>query len=172
MKGNRHVVEKTKQMKNFPSRRTAKRCRSAPLSRSPVPGPWFNLRCCLAPRSHAAMFFLHSRRQQGAFREKTTTMAAMDSAMSRMLRIAMWISGAFWLLSSFVIYLEIFHWHHMTTSFRLNPPPPIPGFPPPRPGGFLISAIVLSIASPPIFISLLILKLVRTPKNHSSPLSR
>jgi hypothetical protein len=59
-------------------------------------------------------------------------------------------------LSWFVIFLEIFRWHHMTTSLHLNPPPQIPGFPPPRAGGFLKSAIALSIASPLIFVGLMV----------------
>jgi hypothetical protein len=69
--------------------------------------------------------------------------------------------GALWLLSWFVIFLEVFRWHHMTTSLRLNPPPPIPGFPPPRAGGFLKSAIALSIASPTVFVALLVLRSLR-----------
>jgi hypothetical protein len=44
-------------------------------------------------------------------------------------RAATWISGSIWLLSWIGIYLEIFYWHHMTPSLRLNPPAQIPGMP-------------------------------------------
>lgn len=74
------------------------------------------------------------------------------------LRLATQIVGALWLLSWFVIFLEVFRWHHMTTSLRLNPPPQLPGYPPPRPGGFLRSAIALSISSPLVCLALLVLR--------------
>jgi hypothetical protein len=74
--------------------------------------------------------------------------------MKMSLRIVMWFTGAAWVLSWLVISLEIFRWHHMTPSLHLNPPVPPPGFPPPRPGGFLIGSILLSIITPPTFILL------------------
>lgn len=78
-----------------------------------------------------------------------------------MLRTARWVTLFLWLLSWFTIYLEIFHWHHMTTSLRLNPPPTPPGFPPATPGNFLIGSIALSIISPLAFITLLLVHVAR-----------
>ena len=77
------------------------------------------------------------------------------------MRIAMWLTGAAWALSWFVISLEIFCWHHMTPSLNLNPPVPTPGLPPPRPGGFLIGSVLLSLAAPPAFILLLVSNWIR-----------
>lgn len=77
------------------------------------------------------------------------------------LRIAMWLTGGAWVLSWFIMGLEIFRWHHMTPSLHLNPPLPPPGSPPPRPGGFLIGSIVLSITAPPAFVLLAVLSWVR-----------
>lgn len=81
--------------------------------------------------------------------------------MGSSLRIGTWLTGAAWGLSWLVITLEIFRWHHMTPSLHLNPPPAPPGFPPPRPGGFLIGSIVLSLTAPPAFILLLALNWIR-----------
>lgn len=66
--------------------------------------------------------------------------------MRRTTRRLLWISGGGWIVSWSIISLEIFRWHHMTTSLRLHPPPALPGFPPPRPGGLLLTTIVTSIA--------------------------
>jgi len=72
------------------------------------------------------------------------------------LRIATRLSGVLWMLSWIGMYLEIFYWHHMTPSLRLNLPPPVPGKPPPRPGGFLITIIVSSVLAPLVFLTLIL----------------
>lgn len=69
------------------------------------------------------------------------------------LRAVAWLGGAAWVMSWSVIGLEVFRWHHMTTSLHLNPPPQPPGLPPPRPGGFLIGSIVTSLVAPPVFLA-------------------
>ena len=69
-----------------------------------------------------------------------------------MWRRALWIAGALWVYSWAVVWLEIYRWHHMTRSFRLNPPPTPPGLPPPHPGMFLLSARVLGLAAPAAFV--------------------
>jgi len=73
-----------------------------------------------------------------------------------MLRRLMWIAGALWVCSWWVIYLEVFRWHHMTRSFVLSPPAVPPGFPPPQPGIFLLAARAISFAAPPAFLLLLL----------------
>jgi hypothetical protein len=78
----------------------------------------------------------------------------------------MWFTGAAWVLSWFVITLEIFRWHHMTPSLHVNAPVPPPGFPPPRPGEFLIGSILLSITAPPVFILLVLLNWARNKSRH------
>jgi hypothetical protein len=76
-------------------------------------------------------------------------------------RIAMWVSGITWILSWIGIWLEIFYWHHMTPSLKLNPPPHLPGLPPPRPGNFLLAIILFSVIAPLIFLTLVLGTLVR-----------
>src|SRR5215469_9829868 len=84
-----------------------------------------------------------------------------------MMRAATWISGIWWLLSWIGILLEIYYWHHMTPSLRLNPPPQIPGWPPPQPGEFLITVIVSSVIAPPVFLTLVLVKWVRRKSSKS-----
>src|SRR5579884_2921588 len=83
------------------------------------------------------------------------------------LRAATWISGSLWLLSWIGIALEIFYWHHMTPSLRLNPPPQLPGMPPPRPGEFLITVIRSSIIAPLVFLTLVLVTWVRRKVSKS-----
>jgi hypothetical protein len=85
----------------------------------------------------------------------------------RNLRIITWISGIIWILSWIGIYLEIFHWHHMTTSLRLNPPPQLPGMPPPKPGNFLITIILLAVIAPFTFLALVIATRVQKKSSES-----
>jgi len=77
------------------------------------------------------------------------------------LRIATWISGSIWILSWIGITLEIFYWHHMTPSLRLNPPPQLPGMPPGHPGEFLITVIFSSVTAPFVFLTLVLVTWVR-----------
>jgi len=81
-------------------------------------------------------------------------------------RLPLLFSGLLWALSWSVIYLEIHRWHHMTPGLHLNPPASPPGYPPARPGEFLIGAIVLSIAAPVIFAVLLTLTYMRCRKEN------
>jgi hypothetical protein len=55
-----------------------------------------------------------------------------------------------------VVYLEIYRWHHMTPSFRLNPPAAPAGFPPPRAGLFLLCGRALGLAVPIAFLVFLL----------------
>ena len=77
------------------------------------------------------------------------------------MRVTTRIFAGLWLLSWFIIYLEIFRWHHMTPSLHLNPPLVPPGFPPPRPGYFLLGSIGMSIAAPIVFVTLLLIRSLR-----------
>lgn len=81
------------------------------------------------------------------------------------LLIATWISGIVWLLSWIGISLEIFYWHHMTPSLRLNPPTQLPGLPPPKPGSFLLSVIYSSAIAP--FVCLFLFMMMWTTKKVS-----
>ncbi|WP_433445063.1 hypothetical protein [Nonomuraea sp. CA-141351] len=73
-----------------------------------------------------------------------------------------WISGVLWIWSWSVVYREIFHWHHMTTSLRFNPPPPPPGTNiQPRAGLPLLSALAAAAIAPIVFIVSVIMDRVR-----------
>ena len=64
------------------------------------------------------------------------------------------ISGIVWIFSWYTIYREIFRWHHMTKSFRFNPPPPLPGTDiPPKAGIPLIAVRLASVAAPLVFLT-------------------
>jgi hypothetical protein len=39
------------------------------------------------------------------------------------MRVALWISAGLWVASWIGVYREIYHWHHLAPSLRLNPPP-------------------------------------------------
>lgn len=71
------------------------------------------------------------------------------------------ISGIAWIMSWFCLYLEIFHWHHVTRTLRLNPPEVPPGYPRPQPGGFLLSVLAGSALAPPVFLAAVIAGRVR-----------
>ena len=65
-----------------------------------------------------------------------------------------WISGAVWILSWLALYREIFVWHHVTRSLRLNPPPAPRGTDvKPQPGGFLITVLICSVVAPLVFLA-------------------
>jgi hypothetical protein len=81
------------------------------------------------------------------------------------LRRAKTISAGVWGVSWFFLHREIYVWRHVTPSLRLNPPPPVPGLPPPRPGHFLIAVLVMAPAAPIAFCALVIADLMR---NRSS----
>ena len=64
------------------------------------------------------------------------------------------ISGAAWVWSWYIMYLEIHRWKHVTCSFRFNPPPPIPGTSiRPRPGLPLRALFVCAAGAPVVFAS-------------------
>ncbi|MCU1613444.1 MAG: hypothetical protein JWO98_984 [Frankiales bacterium] len=69
------------------------------------------------------------------------------------MRWVRWTSGLLWIGSWFLMFLEVFHWHHMTTTLRFDPTPP-PGVPGRgHPGGPLIAAWVCAIAAPLVFLA-------------------
>jgi hypothetical protein len=76
------------------------------------------------------------------------------------MRTAQWIVASFWVLSWFFLYREIYVWHHVTPSFHLNPPPRLPGLPPPHPGMFVLSVLVASPTAPLILLVLVIVDLL------------
>jgi hypothetical protein len=66
-----------------------------------------------------------------------------------------WVSGILWIWSWFTLWLEIFRWHHMTTSLHFNPPPPPPGSNiTPQPGLALITVLACSVVAPVVFLSI------------------
>jgi hypothetical protein len=62
------------------------------------------------------------------------------------------VSGLAWIVSWFYLGLEIFHWHHVTKTLRLNPPEVPPGYPKPQPGLFLLSVLAGSAVAPVVFL--------------------
>ena len=68
-------------------------------------------------------------------------------------RRVMWVSGTAWIVSWSCLGLEIFHWHHVTKTLRLNPPKVPPGYPEPRPGLFLLSVLAGSALAPAVFLT-------------------
>ncbi|MEV1171908.1 hypothetical protein [Nonomuraea sp. NPDC049784] len=84
------------------------------------------------------------------------------STRSPLWRRLKWISAILWIGSWSVVYREIFHWHHMTTSLRFNPPAPPPGTNiQPRPGLPLLSALAAAAIAPIVFIVSVIMDRVR-----------
>ena len=71
----------------------------------------------------------------------------------RRTRRVLWVSGIAWAVSWLCLGLEIFHWHHVTTTLRLNPPTVPPGHPQPRPGHFLLSVLAGSALAPLVFLA-------------------
>jgi hypothetical protein len=63
------------------------------------------------------------------------------------------VSGIAWIVSWSCLGLEIFHWHHVTTTLHLNPPKVPPGYPKPRPGHFLLSVLAGSALAPVAFLA-------------------
>jgi hypothetical protein len=80
----------------------------------------------------------------------------MRGARAAELRRARWISGVAWLVSWVLLYGAIYVWQHVTPSLRLNPPAPLPGLPPPRPGFFLLAVLVVAPSAPLVFLALLL----------------
>jgi hypothetical protein len=73
-----------------------------------------------------------------------------------------WISGIIWIWSWSVVYREIFQWHHMTTSLRFNPPPPLPGTNiQPQAGLPVRTALAAAAIAPIVFIASVIMDRVR-----------
>ncbi len=67
-------------------------------------------------------------------------------------RRVMWVSGIAWTVSWACLWLEIFHWRHITKTLRLNPPPVPAGHPKPKPGHFLLSVLAGSALTPAVFL--------------------
>lgn len=66
--------------------------------------------------------------------------------------VLFWVSGTAWMVSWFCLGLEIFHWHHVTKTLRLNPPKVLPGYPKRQPGLFLLSVLAGSAVAPVAFV--------------------
>ena len=71
-------------------------------------------------------------------------------------------SGIAWILCWFGLYLEVFRWHHVTRSLRLNPPPAPPGTNVhAQPGGFLIMVLTASLVAPLMFTTAVVVGWLR-----------
>lgn len=90
----------------------------------------------------------------------------MKASFAFTMRKAELVAAIFWAVSWFFLYREVYVWHHVTPSFRLNPPLPRPGLPPPQPGLFVLSVLVVSPAAPIIFILIAIVDFLRR-RNHA-----
>jgi hypothetical protein len=55
-------------------------------------------------------------------------------------------------VSWFILGMEIFRWHHVTKTLRLNPPKAPPGYPEPQPGLPLLSVLAGSALAPIVFL--------------------
>ena len=66
------------------------------------------------------------------------------------------VSGIAWIVSWFCLGLEIFYWHHVTKTLRLNPPKVPAGHPKPKPGQFLLCVLAGSALAPTVFLSAVI----------------
>jgi hypothetical protein len=64
-----------------------------------------------------------------------------------------WVSGIAWIVSWLCLGLEIFYWHHVTTTLHLNPPQVPHGYPKPQPGQFLLSVLAGSALAPAVFLA-------------------
>ena len=78
------------------------------------------------------------------------------------------VSGIAWVWSWYTMYLEIHRWKHVTRSFRLNPPPPIPGTKiRPKPGLPLKALYACTVGAPMVFVGTAIAGIVRTRRKPS-----
>jgi hypothetical protein len=84
------------------------------------------------------------------------------------MRAAQWIVASLWVVSWFFLYREIYVWHHVTPSFHLNPPPRLPGVPPPHPGLFVLSVLVASATAPLVLLVLVSADLLRRRRTKPS----
>jgi hypothetical protein len=84
------------------------------------------------------------------------------------LRRLKWLSATTWALSWFGLCLEIFLWHHVTTSLQLNGPKAPPGFPAPQPGDFVISILIGSALAPLAFVTAVVADRVRSRQHPMS----
>lgn len=91
----------------------------------------------------------------------------MTYAGIKALSVGIRITGALWALGWFIIFLEIFRWHHMTMSLHFSGPPPVPGEPPPRAGDFLKGSAALSVLAPPSFAILVAAKYLAAKRSRS-----
>ncbi len=65
------------------------------------------------------------------------------------MRTLRWLSGAAWIVSWRIVYLEIFRWHHMSRTLRFTGPPGA------RPGLPVRAIRACAIVSPLVFLSAL-----------------
>jgi len=92
--------------------------------------------------------------------------ATGDPAMRWLRRI----SGIVWIFSWYTICLEIFRWHHMTKSLRVNPPPPRPGTEiRSNAGAPLIAACLGFVAAPLVFLAATMIERMRVRPGGTPP---
>ena len=81
-------------------------------------------------------------------------------------RHVIWVSGIAWIVSWFCLGLEIFYWHHVTTTLHLNPPQVPHGYPKPQAGGFLLSVLAGSALAPAVFLAAVVARAGRQSRRH------
>ncbi|HTI26818.1 MAG TPA: hypothetical protein VL652_37885 [Kutzneria sp.] len=70
------------------------------------------------------------------------------------MRLVRWLSGAVWIGSWYLMYLEITRWHHVKPSLAFNAGPPIPGTDiRAKPGKPLKLLYVACATAPPLFVA-------------------
>ena len=82
-------------------------------------------------------------------------------------RHVIWVSGIAWIVSWFCLGLEIFYWHHVTTTLHLNPPQVPHGYPKPQPGQFLLSVLAGSALGPVVFLAATIAARAGKSRRHT-----
>ncbi len=88
-------------------------------------------------------------------------LAATRARHVQAMRRLILVSAAIWVLSWFCLYLEIFLWHHVTTSLHLHGPQVPPGFPKPQPGEFLLAVLAGSALAPLVCLTAMTVDWVR-----------
>ena len=86
-----------------------------------------------------------------------------------MKRWLMLISGIAWVWSWYTMYLEVFRWHHVTTSLRFNPGPLIQGTDRRPAAGWPLKALCACAAvAPLVFTSTATATFAHRHRSHSA----